>query len=67
MRKINVFEVKCISLRAQPWLQNRKGLVMDLKAKREGLMLSLGADVVLIEMNSTGDKFSQTQGPNSLD
>ena len=40
---------------------------MDLKAKREGLMLSLGGDVVLIEMNSTGDKFSQTQGPNSLD
>jgi hypothetical protein len=33
------------------WLQNRKGVVMHLKAKREGLMLSLGGDAVVIEMN----------------
>ena len=33
------------------WLQNRKGVVMHLKAKREGLMLTLGADAVVIEMN----------------
>ena len=28
------------------WLENNDGVVMHLKAKREGLMLSLGADVV---------------------
>jgi hypothetical protein len=33
------------------WLQNRKGVVMHLKAKREGLMLSLGGDAVVVEMN----------------
>jgi hypothetical protein len=33
------------------WLQNRKGVVMHLKAKREGLMLSLGGDAVVIELN----------------
>jgi hypothetical protein len=33
------------------WLQNRKGVVMHLKAKREGLMLSLGGDAVVISMN----------------
>jgi hypothetical protein len=33
------------------WLQNRKGVVMHLKAKREGLMLSLGGDAVVIEMD----------------
>jgi hypothetical protein len=33
------------------WLQNRNGVVMHLKAKREGLMLSLGGDAVVIEMN----------------
>jgi len=33
------------------WLQNRKGVVMHLKAKREGLMLSLGGAAVVIEMN----------------
>ena len=32
------------------WLQNRKGVVMHLKAKREGLMLSLGGDAVVIEL-----------------
>jgi hypothetical protein len=33
------------------WLQNRKGVVMHLEAKREWLMLSLGGDAVVIEMN----------------
>ena len=33
------------------WLENNAGVVMHLKAKREGLMLSLGADVVDIRMN----------------
>lgn len=33
------------------WLQNRKGVIMHLKAKREGLMLSLGGDAIVIEMN----------------
>ena len=33
------------------WLQNRKGVVMHLKAKREGLILSLGGDAVVIELN----------------
>jgi hypothetical protein len=33
------------------WLQNRNGVIMHLKAKREGLMLSLGGDAVVIEMN----------------
>jgi hypothetical protein len=32
-------------------LQNEKGVIMHLKAKREGLMLSLGGDAVVIEMN----------------
>jgi hypothetical protein len=32
------------------WLENNDGVVMHLKAKREGLMLSLGADVVDIRM-----------------
>jgi hypothetical protein len=32
------------------WLENNAGVVMHLKAKREGLMLSLGADVVDIRM-----------------
>jgi hypothetical protein len=32
------------------WLENNAGVVMHLKAKREGLMLSLGADVVDIKM-----------------
>jgi hypothetical protein len=32
------------------WLENNAGVVMHLKAKREGLMLSLGADVVDMRM-----------------
>ena len=31
------------------WLENPQGVVMSLKAQREGLALSLGADAVLIE------------------
>lgn len=30
------------------WLQNNNGVIMHLKAKREGLMLSLGGDAVVI-------------------
>jgi hypothetical protein len=33
------------------WLENNAGVVMHLKAKREGLMQSLGADVVDIRMD----------------
>jgi hypothetical protein len=33
------------------WPENNGGVVMHLKAKREGLMLSLGADVVDIRMS----------------
>jgi hypothetical protein len=33
------------------WLQNNAGVVMHLKAKSEGLMLSLGADVIEIRMS----------------
>lgn len=33
----------------QLWLENPQGVVMSLKAHREGLALSLGADAVLIE------------------
>lgn len=32
------------------WLQNEDGVIMHLKAKREGLMLSLGGDAVVIKM-----------------
>jgi hypothetical protein len=32
------------------WLQNESGVIMHLKAKREGLMLSLGGDAVVISM-----------------
>lgn len=32
------------------WLKNEKGVVMHLKAKRTGLMLSLGGDAVAISM-----------------
>jgi hypothetical protein len=32
------------------WLKNDKGVIMHLKAKRTGLMLSLGGDAVLISM-----------------
>ena len=32
------------------WLQNEAGVILHLKAKREGLMLSLGEDAVVISM-----------------
>lgn len=32
------------------WLQNESGVIMHLKAKRTGLMLSLGADAIAISM-----------------
>ncbi len=32
------------------WLQNSQGVIMHLVAKREGLMLSLGGDAVVITM-----------------
>ncbi|MFM7142074.1 MAG: hypothetical protein ACKOCT_15465 [Alphaproteobacteria bacterium] len=32
------------------WLQNDAGVIMHLKAKREGLMLTLGGDAVVISM-----------------
>lgn len=32
------------------WLQNEAGVIMHLKAKREGLMLTLGGDAVVISM-----------------
>ena len=32
------------------WMQNEAGVIMHLKAKREGLMLSLGGDAVVIQM-----------------
>ncbi|MDR3530537.1 MAG: hypothetical protein P4L90_08315 [Rhodopila sp.] len=32
------------------WLKNEKGVIMHLKAKRTGLMLSLGGDAVVISM-----------------
>jgi hypothetical protein len=32
------------------WLQNNNGVVLHLEARREGLMLSLGADVMVITM-----------------
>ena len=32
------------------WLRNPNGVVMHLKAKREGLMLSLGGDAVVVTM-----------------
>jgi len=33
------------------WLQNEAGVIMRLKAKREGLMLSLGGDAVVISLS----------------
>jgi hypothetical protein len=33
------------------WLQNGSGVIMRLVAKRQGLMLSLGGDAVVIKMN----------------
>ena len=32
------------------WLKNENGVFMELAAKRKGLMLSLGADGVVIAM-----------------
>jgi hypothetical protein len=32
------------------WLQNEAGVILHLKAKREGLMLSLGGDAVVLSM-----------------
>jgi hypothetical protein len=32
------------------WMQNEAGVIMHLKAKREGLMLSLGGDAVAISI-----------------
>jgi hypothetical protein len=32
------------------WMKNENGVVMHLKAKRTGLMLSLGGDAVAITM-----------------
>ncbi len=32
------------------WMQNEQGVIMHLHAKREGLMLSLGGDAMVIEM-----------------
>ena len=33
------------------WLQNNGGVTIHLKAKRGGLMLSLGGDAVVIQLN----------------
>ena len=33
------------------WMQNEAGVILRLKAKREGLILSLGGDAVVISMN----------------
>jgi hypothetical protein len=34
-----------------PWLKNGNGVIMRLVAKRQGLMLSLGGDAVVIQMS----------------
>ncbi len=34
------------------WLQNEQGVILHLKARREGLMLSLGGDAVEIAMSN---------------
>jgi hypothetical protein len=36
--------------RGDLWMQNGSGVIMHLKAKRTGLMLSLGGDAVVINM-----------------
>jgi len=33
------------------WMQNEQGVILHLKAKRTGLILSLGGDAVVISMN----------------
>ncbi|MGH2362356.1 MAG: hypothetical protein ACRDGM_17670, partial [bacterium] len=35
----------------QLWLENRKGVVMRLKAERSGLALSMGGDAIFIEFD----------------
>ncbi len=40
------------NLGGQLWLENPDGVVMSLKAKREGVMLSLGADAIVIKMEN---------------
>jgi hypothetical protein len=35
----------------QLWLQNTNGVILHLQANRTGLMLSLGADAIIISMN----------------
>lgn len=35
------------------WLQNNAGVIMHLKAKRQGLMLSLGGDAIVISMQQS--------------
>jgi hypothetical protein len=32
------------------WLQNEAGVIMHLRAKREGLMLSMGGSAVVVSM-----------------
>jgi hypothetical protein len=32
------------------WLQNRNGVVMRLKARRQGLSLTFGADGMLVQL-----------------
>jgi hypothetical protein len=32
------------------WLQNEAGVILHIKAKREGLMLSLGGDAMVISL-----------------
>lgn len=36
----------------QLWLQNPDGVVMSLTSKREGAMLSLGADAIVVKMEN---------------
>ncbi len=33
------------------WMQNEAGVIIELKAKRDGVMLAMGADGVLIKMD----------------
>ncbi len=35
----------------QMWLQNEAGVVIELKAKRDGVMLAMGADGILISLD----------------
>ncbi len=38
--------------RGDLWMQNAAGVIMHLKAHREGLMLSFGADAIVISMSA---------------